>query len=224
MEQLNEGKKKYELRSERHNKEPELSLEKSVVKALEKMDELISEFKDEDFVLPTTILNDFSNPTREEINRELNRLPALMVYFSQEKANCQLLVDDKEQELDYRRALARERCKAEFDKEREKWLSDCYGQIDNACKSTFGAKLVPTLKTLIEKSKLSAPTEKDYEAYINKDQGVGIIRRDLNMYKSHLSRFTDMSYIINKRFQAVLDYSNNLKQVDIGDRQYARNS
>lgn len=216
----------YQVRSERKGERAatEIALEKSVIGALKLMDDLIKDFKDEDFILPTTLVNDYRNPTKEEINKELNRITALMIYFSEEKSKCQVLVSNKEAELDYYKAVSRDECKRAFDKEREQWLSQMLGAIDTSAKSTMGVKLVPTLKSLIEKAKPSQPTEKDYEAFLNKNKNIIEIKQDYNILVGRLARFTDMSYIINKRFSAVMELSKQLYGTEIADKQYARNN
>lgn len=219
--------REYEVRALRNKErvdEKEVALEKKVIKGLELMDNCLRDFKDEDFVLPTTLLNDYLNPTREEINRELNRITGLMSYLSQLKADCQMLVANKEMELDYFKAKAREWYKKEFDTERNKWMESIFGEIDKACKTTQAAKIAPTIKAAIEKSKLSAPTEKDYEAYVNTRQQVVDLKRDLIAYESRLSRFVDMSYILNKRHQDILELSKQLHSADIANVQYAKNN
>lgn len=173
--------------------------------------------------LKLTQFKDYTNPTKEEISEEIKKLNALLVYFAQARATCQLLVSSKEEELDQLKRESRDRCDMVFSVEREKRISLDVNIISSASKSNVGKMVVPSFNPVIEKIIQSKPTEKDYEDFLNRDKYYIAARKDYNIYISRLERFSDISYILNKRYISIMEIAKKMEQEKSVIKRFARN-
>lgn len=173
--------------------------------------------------LKLTQFKDYINPTKEEISEEIKKLNALLVYFAQARATCQLLVSSKEEELDQLKRESRDRYDMLFNTERESKIALNLKTVSSVSNSNVGKMVIPSFNPVIQKIVQSKPTEKDYEDFLNKDKYYIAARKDYNIYISRLERFADISYILNKRYVSIMEIAKKMEQEQSITKRFARN-
>lgn len=174
--------------------------------------------------LTLTQFKDYINPTKDEISEEIKKLNTLLVYFAQARATCQLLVSSKEEELEQLKRESRDRCDMVFNVEREKRISLDLNIVNSVSNSNVGKMVIPAFNPVIQKIVQSKPTEKDYEDFLNRDKYYISARKDYNIYISRLERFSDISYILNKRYVSIMELAKKMEQEHSVVKRFARNN
>ena len=163
----------------------EKKIEAAVIECISRVEKAVGGDKPTEEDMKWNITDNFSNPTREEINAQLNRIPAIQAYYNNMKIYAQLLLDIAEHELFVAQVNAREEYKELYNQRLKNYETEISNHMANAMRSTAQDKAMMTVREMIKALKPKEPTDKDIESFIKgrtqeKDRQVIIHRNRYN--------------------------------------------
>lgn len=173
-----------------NTKAREKKIEQAVIECIKKVEKSMQGINPTDDDMNWNIVDNFANPTKEEINVQLSRIPAIQAYFNNMKVYAQLLLDIAEHELFVAQVNAREEFKAAHMQRIKHFEDEIAKHMTNALRSTAQDKAMKLVSDMVKALKPKDPTDKDIEAFIKgrtqeKEKQVIIYRNRYNKLKEY---------------------------------------
>lgn len=178
----------------------EKEIEALVLESIDKIESSMKDLVFDEEDMNWRVVNNFSNPTKEEINRQLSRIPAMQAYYNNMKTYAQLLMDIAENELFVAQVNAREEYKQKYQQEVLAFENRMIEMMNNALRSTIQDKAIKVVNDMIKAHKLKEPTEKDYEAYIKGK--TANLERQVLIHKYRVTKLREFCKVLENKFLA----------------------
>ena len=144
----------------------EVEIEKSVLQAIDKMEASINLIQTSEEDMQWDIVKDYSNPTKEEVNKQLSTIPTVQAYYNNIKVYAELLLDLAEHELYVAQVNAREAYSKVHKERLASYETQIVTSMQTALRSTNQDKAFAVIKDMVRNMKPKEPTEKEIESYI----------------------------------------------------------
>ena len=130
----------------------EMKMERAVIDCISRVEKSVANVNPSDDDLKWNIVDNFANPTKEEINEQLNRIPAIQAYFNNMKIYAQLLLDIAEHELNIAQVNAREEFRRLHQERLNTYQNEIFSRAGDAMRSTIQDKALLTVREMIKAS------------------------------------------------------------------------
>lgn len=179
----------------------EKRIEQAVLECIQRVDKAINGINLGENDLNMAIVENYTNPTKDEINQQLNTLPATMAYYNNMKVYSQLLLEMAEHELFVAEVNAREKCRREFEDKQRRYEVDISNRMAEAMGCAAPDKAMMAIRELIKALKPKDPTKEDYDAYIKRnteEQQRGVV-----IHRYRFNKLKEISMALNNKYLAV---------------------
>lgn len=206
----------------KNTRQREQHIERAVIDCLNKVEKAIAGVNPTDNDMKWSIIDNFANPTKEEINMQLNRIPAIQSYYNNMKVYAQLLSDIAEHELFIAQVNAREEYKEVHQLRLQNYEAEISKRMGDALRSTAQDKAMMLVKEMVRAMKPKDPTDKDIESFIKKKTQVK--EREVIIHKSRYNKLKEFCKILDNKFAAAKSISFSISESNKADVNVSKNS
>lgn len=194
----------------------EMKMERAVIDCISRVEKSVANVNPSDDDLKWNIVDNFANPTKEEINEQLNRIPAIQAYFNNMKIYAQLLLDIAEHELNIAQVNAREEFRRLHQERLNTYQNEIFSRAGDAMRSTIQDKALLTVREMIKSLKPKDPTDKDIEAFVKsrtqeQERNVIIHRNRFNKLKE-FCRILENKFIATRALRYSIEEDNKINK------------
>lgn len=200
----------------KNTKSREKRIEQAVIECISKVERSMQGINPTDDDMNWNIVENFANPTKEEINAQLSRIPAIQAYYNNMKVYAQLLLDISEHELFIAQVNAREEYKQAHLQRIKNFETEIAKHMTNALRSTAQDKSMKLVSDMVKALKPKDPTDKDIEAFIKGRTQAK--EREVIIHRNRYNKLREYCRILENKFLAAraLRYSiDDANKVDI---------
>lgn len=200
----------------------EKKIEKAVIECIGRIEKSIQGINPTEADMNWNVVDNFSNPTREEINNQLNRIPAIQAYYNNMKVYAQLLLDIAEHELIVAQVKARDDFR-EFHMQRIKnYEAEIAKYMADALRSTAQDKAMKLVTDMVKALKPKEPTDKDIEAFIKgrtQEQ-----ERQVIIHRNRYNKLREYCKVLENKFLAARALRYSIEENNKVDINVSKNS
>lgn len=178
----------------------EVKIEKAIIECISKVEKSVATINPTDEDLKWNIVDNFANPTKEEVNEQLNRIPAVQAYFNNMKIYAQLLLDISEHELNIAQVNAREEFRRLHQERLNTYQNEIFSRAGDAMRSTIQDKALLTVREMIKALKPKDPTDKDIEAFVKSRTQEQ--ERNVIIHRNRFNKLREFCRILENKFIA----------------------
>lgn len=200
----------------------EKRIEQAVVECISKVEKSIQGIKPTESDMDWGIVSNFSNPTKEEINAQLSRIPAVQAYFNNMKVYAQLLLDIAEHELFIAQVNAREEYKNAHMQRIKNFETEIANHMANALRSTAQDKSMKLVSEMVKALKPKEPTDKDIEAFIKGRTQAK--EREVIIHRNRYNKLREYCRILENKFLAARALRYSIDDTNKADVNVSKNS
>lgn len=184
----------------KNTKSREKRIEQAVIECISKVERSMQGINPTDDDMNWNIVENFANPTKEEINAQLSRIPAIQAYYNNMKVYAQLLLDIAEHELFIAQVNAREEYKNAHMQRIKNFETEIANHMTNALRSTAQDKAMKLVSDMVKALKPKDPTDKDIEAFIKGRTQVK--EREVIIHRNRYNKLREYCRILENKFLA----------------------
>lgn len=184
----------------KNTKSREKKIEQAVIECINKVERSMQGINPTDEDMNWNIVENFANPTKEEINAQLSRIPAIQAYYNNMKVYAQLLLDIAEHELFIAQVNAREEYKNAHMQRIKNFETEIANHMTNALRSTAQDKSMKLVSEMVKALKPKDPTDKDIEAFIKGRTQVK--EREVIIHRNRYNKLREYCRILENKFLA----------------------
>lgn len=182
----------------KNNRPREARIEKAVIDCISRVEKSVATVNPTDDDLKWNVVDNFANPTKEEVNEQLNRIPGVQAYFNNMKIYAQLLLDIAEHELNIAQVNAREEFRRIHQERLNTYQNEIFARASDAMRSTIQDKALLTVREMIKSLKPKDPTDKDIESFVKgrtQEQ-----ERNVIIHRNRFNKLKEFCKILDNKF------------------------